>query len=131
MNGIRQRNFAVNYLLFGCIEASTGAALSGSVDIAWLWKKLSGKGQQYDCQLERWIYAGYVFCKFGIPISASMGASKGAPMPFSGGGIPKDANLYPVIGCPIADDPRYKHCDKCPSELTPEPFAFDLYHYLS
>jgi len=73
----KQRNFAVNYALFGCLECTHGRNLDISLDIAKAWKSVSGKGSEYDCETERWIYAGYVFCCGGVPLSKSINRNKG------------------------------------------------------
>ena len=58
INGIKQRSWDVNYVLFGCLLQETDSSVQDGLNLAWLWKNAKGIGNEYTCQLERWIWIG-------------------------------------------------------------------------
>jgi len=111
MNGIKQRTWDVNYILFGCLLQETASNVGDGLNTAWAWKHLKRIGNEYDCQLERWIWIGFTHCKYGAPISNLLGLKEDEPY---GGPSFGDMNgENNAVGCPITDDPLYDKCKPC------------------
>ncbi len=129
VNGVKQRTWDVNYVLLGCLLQGTASSVEDGLNMAWVWKNAKGIGNEYDCQLERWIWAGFVHCKYNVPLSKLIALAKGAPVQGAANGDMGSDKF--AVGCPICDDPKYKQCQKCPKEPWPIVMNYDLPYYFN
>jgi RHS repeat-associated protein len=130
--GTRHRDFDINFVLYGCLEALIGDGFCKALDIAGLWKlKKYYLGEEETIEwtpgLHRWIYVGYTYCRDRTPLRTAMYAPRrtvicGLELPFGPG--------VHSTGPPLTDDPRYLNCAFCSDKSPPGRYQYQWYYYL-